>query len=160
MDAHLCFQFFHIFRYTQTVATIDRSRAEYVRALPTLSGAAELIDISAAGITRGIEALGIEPVPWGRREKHLAVDDLLRLASHLRRASIEEVAGGLLESVERDHPELTGAIGHEIDQFFEALPERQASPPDEFLEELRRVLPRRYAKHAEEIYLRHAGSSK
>lgn len=142
------------------MATIDRSRADYVRALPTLSRAAELIDISPAGVTRGIEELGLEPMPWGRREKHLSVKDLLRLASHLRRASIEEVAGGLLEGVERDYPELAGVISGEIDQFFDALPKRRSSAPDAFLAELRGALPERYAKQAEEIYLRYAGSSK
>lgn len=142
------------------MATIDRSRADYVRALPTLSGAAALIDISPAGITRGIDELGLEPLPWGRREKHLSVKGLLRLASYLRRASIEEVAGGLLEGVERDHPDLVGVISNEVDQFFDALPERQPSAPSEFLAELRDALPERYAKQAEEIYLRHAGSSK
>ena len=142
------------------MATVDRSRADYVRALPTLSGAAELIDISPAGVTRGIDELGLEAMPWGRREKHLSVEDLLHLASHLRRASIEEVAGGLLEGVERDHPELVGVISAEVDQFFDALPERHPSAPDEFLAELRGALPEHYAKQAEEIYLRHAGSSK
>jgi hypothetical protein len=142
------------------MATVDRSRANYVRALPTLSDAAELIDISSAGITRGIAELGIEPLPWGRREKHLAVDDLLRLAIHLRRASIEEVAGGLLEGIERDHPDLTGVIGGEVDQFFDALPERRPSGADEFLAEIHKALPKRYAETAEEIYLRYASSSK
>ncbi|HEX6687598.1 MAG TPA: hypothetical protein VF085_02905 [Solirubrobacterales bacterium] len=102
----------------------------------------------------------MEPLPWGRREKHLTVEDLLRLAAYLRRASIEEVAGGLLEVVERDHPDLVGVISREIEQFFDALPERQPSVTDEFLAELRGTLPERYAKQAEEIYLRHAGSSK
>jgi hypothetical protein len=143
------------------MATIDRSRTDYVRALPTLSGAAELIDISPAGITRGIEELGLEPIPWGRREKHLSVESLLQLASYLRRASIEEVAGGLLEGVEQDYPDLVGVISGEVDQFFEALPVRQSSDPDGFLAELRCALPERYAKQAEEIYLRHhARSSK
>ncbi len=139
---------------------MNQSRADYVRALPTLSGAAELIDISPAGITRGIDELGLVPLPWGRREKHLSVEDLLRLAAHLRRASIEEVAGGLLDSIERDHPDLVSVIGSEIDQFFDALPERQPTAPDEFLAELRRTLPERYARQAEKIYLRHASNSK
>jgi hypothetical protein len=142
------------------MATIERSHADYVRALPTLSRAAELIDISPAGVTRGIEELGLEPMPWGRREKHLSAEDLLRLAAYLRRASIEEVAGGLLEGVERDYPELIGVISAEVDRFFDALPARRPAPSDEFLAELRSTLPEIYAKQAEEIYRRHAGSSK
>ncbi len=142
------------------MATVDATSTEYIRALPTLSRAAELIDISPAGITRGIEDLGLETIPWGRREKHLAVGDLLRLATHLRRASIEEVAGGLLQDVERDHPEQVSAINAEVDRFFDALPTRRPSQQDEFLAELRGALPKRYAEQAEAIYLRHASSSK
>jgi hypothetical protein len=142
------------------MATTDTTSGEYLRALPTLSRAAELIDISPAGITRGIGELGIEPLPWGRREKHLAVADLLRLAVHLRRASVEEVAGGLLEAVERDAPGQAAAVGAEVDRFFAVLPARRASETDEFLVELRDALPKRYAEQAEAIYLRHAESSR
>ncbi len=141
------------------MATIDVTSSGYVRALPTLSRAAELIDISPAGITRGIEELGLEPVPWGRREKHLGVEDLLRLAAHLRRASVEEVAGGLQEDVERNHPEQVGAVNTEIERFFDSLPARRAEHPDRFVAELHQALPARYAKQAEAIYLRHAASS-
>lgn len=141
------------------MATIDVTASSYVRALPTLSRAAELIDISPAGITRGIEELGLEPIPWGRREKHLGVEDLLRLAAHLRRASVEEVAGGLQEGVERDHPEQLEAINAGIDRFFDSLPTRRAEQPDRFVAELHEALPERYAKQAEAIYLRHAASS-
>jgi hypothetical protein len=142
------------------MATADATRTAYVRALPTLSRAAELIDISPAGVTRGIEELGLEPIPWGQREKHLAVGDLLRLAVHLQRASVEEVAGGLLEDVERQHPDQRGAIDAEIDRFFRTLPARRPEHPEDFLAELHGTLPKRYAKQAETIYRRHATSSK
>ncbi|HEX9640791.1 MAG TPA: hypothetical protein VGB13_05710 [Candidatus Krumholzibacteria bacterium] len=141
------------------MATPDSPSSGYIRALPTLSRAAELIDVSPAGVTRGIEELGLEPIPWGRREKHLGVEDLLRLAAHLRRASVEEVAGGLLEVVERDHPEQVDAINAGIDSFFDSLPSRHAEQSDRFVAELREALPERYAKRAEAIYLRHAASS-
>jgi hypothetical protein len=154
------FHFFQLFCDTvQSMATIDFTSSGYVRALPTLSRAAELIDTSPAGITRGIEELGLEPTPWGRREKHLGVEDLLRLAVHLRRASVEEVAGGLLEEVGRDHPEQAEAINFGIDRFFESLPARRAEQPDRFVAELHEALPERYAKRAEAIYLRHAANS-
>jgi len=137
----------------------DKTRADYVRALPTLSEAAELIDISPAGITRAIGELGIEPLAWGRRDKHLAVADLLPLAVHLQRASVEEVAGGLLEDVERKHPEHLQPIGQQVERFFQSLPARRPSGPDGFLAELRAVLPREYAEQAEAIYRRHALTS-
>lgn len=156
----LSFHFFQFLRYTvQAMATIDVTSSAYVRALPTLSRAAELIDISPAGITRGIEELGLESIPWGHREKHLGVESLLCLASHLRRASVEEVAGGLQEEVERDHPEQVEAINAGIDRFFDSLPARRAEHPDRFVAELHEALPARYAKQAEAIYLRHAASS-
>ncbi len=140
------------------MATTAATNSSQVRALPNLSRAAELIDISPAGITHGFQELGLEPISWGRREKRLAVGDLLRLAVHLRRASIEEVAGGLLEGVERDHPEQLAAISAEVDRYFNALPTRRPSESDVFLAELHGVLPKRYARQAEAIYLRHAAS--
>jgi hypothetical protein len=142
-----------------TIDTTSTTSSDYVRALPSLSQAAELIDISPAGITRGIDELGIEPVPWGRKEKHLNVSDLLRLASHLRRASVEEVAGGLLELVERKAPDQLSAISDEVDRFFETLPARRPADGAGFLQELRDALPARYADQAEAIYRRHAEST-
>jgi hypothetical protein len=142
------------------MATIDRTTSsDYIRALPNLSQAAELIDVSAAGITRGIDALGIEPLMWGRKEKHLDVEDLLRLAAHLRRASIEEVAGGLLELVEEKAPEQLSAVSGQVDRYFDALPPRRPVDGAEFLAELREELPKKYAEQAEAIYLRHAEST-
>jgi len=142
------------------MAAVKSRPKPYVRALPTLSRAAALIDVSPAGITRGIDELGIEPIPWGRREKHLSVNDLLRLAIHLQRAPIEGVAGGLLEEVERDYPEQVEAVRGDIDRFFDSLPPRRPSSRDEFLGELHDLLPPKYAKQAEAIYLRYADSSK
>jgi len=40
------------------------------------------------------------------------------------RASVEEVAGGLQEEFERDHPEALGTINAGIDRFFDSLPAR------------------------------------
>ncbi len=142
------------------MAAVETTPAQVIRSLPTLSRAAALIDVSPAGITRGIEELGIEPIPWGRREKHLSVEDLLRLAVHLQRASIEEVAGGLLEEVEQDHPEQVEAVSADVDRFFDSLPARRPSSREDFLSELHDTLPARYAKRAEAIYLRYADSSK
>jgi hypothetical protein len=142
------------------MATINRTTSsDYVRALPNLSQAAELIDISPAGITRGMEALGIEPLMWGRKEKHLEVEDLLRLAAHLQRASVEEVAGGLLELVGDRAPDELSAVSDQVDRFFEALPPRRPVDSAEFLAELREELPKRYAERAAAIHRRHAEST-
>lgn len=142
------------------MATVDTTiTSDYVRALPNLSQAAALIDISPAGITRGIDALGIEPLRWGLKEKHLSVADLLRLAVHLRRASVEEVAGGLLEMVEQKSPDHLSTVSAEVDSFFDALPARRAMDSEGFLRELRDELPKKYADRAEAIYRRHALST-
>jgi hypothetical protein len=142
------------------MATVETRPAQFVRCLPTLSRAAALIDVSPAGITRGVEELGIEPIPWGRREKHLSVEDLLRLAIHLQRAPLEGVAGGLLEEVERDYPEQVEAVSGDVDLFFESLPARRPSSREDFLGELYDSLPPKYAKQAAAIYLRYADNSK
>jgi hypothetical protein len=141
------------------MATPTLSRSELVRALPTFSEAAELIGLDPSGITRAVERLGIEPEMWGAREKHLRVADLLRIVTHAQRASLEEVAGGLLDRTERDHPELVDHLGDEIDRFLAELPEPSASDPDAFVAELRSELPKRWAERAEAIYRRHARSS-
>lgn len=141
------------------VATPTRSRSDLVRALPTFSEAAKLIGLDPSGITRAVERLGIEPEMWGAREKHLTVSDLLRIAEQAQRASLEEVAGGLIERTERDHSEQLDHITAEIDRFLDRLPEPSASEPAAFVTELRAALPKRWAERAEAIYRHHARSS-
>src|SRR6218665_2064633 len=135
------------------------SRSDVVRALPTFSAAADLIGIDPSGIARLVKRWGVEPQVWGGREKHLAVADLLRIATHAQRASLEEVAGGLIESTEREHPDRGEYIIAEIDRYFDALPEMKASDPDEFVADLHAALPKEWAETAEAIYRRFAGSS-
>jgi hypothetical protein len=145
-------------RYSKPMSTSapSRARSDYVRSLPTLSDAATLIGIDPSGVSRAVKRLGIEPLAWGNREKHLSVADVLRLAIHARRAALEEVGGGLLEWAEREHPTQVDAIRAEIDEFFAALPERKAAARDELIAELRAGLPREAAERAIEIYLGHA----
>ncbi len=103
--------------------------------------------------------LGIEPQLWGGIEKHLKVVDVLRIAAQARRASVEEVAGGLLERASSD-PSQQAAVRGELDRYFaEVHPPAQPSPRDQFLAELREALPGKYAKQAERIYRRYVESS-
>ena len=147
-------------RYTPPMATTQTSaRADVVRTLPTYLQAAELIEIHPSGITRAVAKLGIEPELWGGVEKHLKVVDVLRIAAQARRASVEEVAGGLLERAADDSPRQV-AIRAEIDRYFaEVHKPAQASSQDSFLAELREALPGKYAKQAERIYRRYVESS-
>lgn len=135
------------------------ARSDVVRALPTYQEAAELIEIHPSGITRAVAKLGIVPELWGGGEKHLRVVDVLRIAAQARRASVEEVAGGLLERASDDSARQE-TVRAEIDRYFAEV-HRAAKPvPEEaFMAELRDALPGRYAKQAERIYRRYARSS-
>jgi hypothetical protein len=139
------------------MAPTTTTRSDYVRALPKLSDAAELIGLDASGVTRAIQRLGIEPLRWGGRDKHLAITDVLTIAASAQRASLEEVAGGLLDWAEREHPEQVDAFTAEIDTHFAALPAPKAHEPDAFVADLRAALPKRWAAKAEEIWREHAG---
>jgi hypothetical protein len=140
-------------------ATQTSARAEVVRTLPTYQEAAEMIEIHPSGITRAVAKLGIVPQLWGGVEKHLGVVDVLRIAAQARRASVEEVVGGLLERAAHD-PRREEAVRAEVDRYFaEVHSPARPSPPDLFLLELREALPGKYAKQAEEIYRRYVTSS-
>jgi hypothetical protein len=142
------------------MATVQTpARADAVRSLPTYQEAAELIEIHPSGITRAVAKLGIVPQLWGGVEKHLTVVDVLRIAAQARRASVEEVAGGLLERATND-PARQEAVRAEIDRYFAEVhrPGRHASQ-DAFLAELREALPGKYARQAERIYRRYVENS-
>lgn len=132
------------------------TRSKYVPALPKLSDAARMIGLDASGITRAIQRLGIEPLRWGGRDKHLEVSDVLRIAVSAQRASLEEVAGNLLTWAEEAHPEQVDAFTAELDAFFAALPAPAPRAPDDFVAELRSALPKRWAAEAERIWREHA----
>lgn len=128
-------------------------RSERVRALPSFAEVASLIGLDPSGVSRAVKSLGIEPLPWGNREKHLAVVDVFRIAIHANRLALEEVGGGLLEWAERKHPDQAHAIQADIDAFFASLPEPKATPQDRFIAEVRAGLPPEAAERAIEIYL-------
>ncbi len=135
------------------MSTATTRRAEYVAALPTFAEAAAFITVDPSGVSRAVKALGIEPIPWGNREKHLAIADVFRIAIHAKRAALEEVGGELLDWAEREHPDQAEAIRAEIDAFFASLPEPQPTPPEQFIAELRAGLPPEAAEQAIQIYL-------
>jgi hypothetical protein len=140
------------------VTTIAHPRTDQVRSLPTLSQAAGFVGLDTGGMSRAVRALGIEPQRWGRRDKHLTAAQVLQIARVAQRASLEEVAGSMLEWIEQNHPDMLEQTTAEIDGFFAELPPPTPTPPDEFLAELRAALPLRWAEKAEEIWRTHAGS--
>lgn len=140
-------------RYADVMPTDATSRAEYVRALPTFAETATLVGLDPSGVSRAVKRLEIEPLPWGNREKHLAIPDVLQIAVHAQRFALEEVGGGLLDWAAREHPDHAETIRAQIDAFFAGLPEPEATPPDQFIAELRAALPDEAAERAIEIYL-------
>ncbi len=147
-------------RYAFCMSLNSMSRAEYILALPSFAEAASLIGLDPSGVSRAVKKLGIEPLPWGNREKHLTVADVLRIAMHAQRFALEEVGGRLLDWAEREHPDQAETIRVEIDTFFAGLPEPEATPPEQFIAELRAALPPAAAERAIEIYLSLAATTK
>lgn len=139
-------------------ALADPPRTERVRSLPTLSQAAGFIGIDTGGMSRVVRSLGIEPHRWGRRDKHLAAAQVLQIARVAQRASLEEVAGNILEWTEQNHPDAVRRTTAEIDAFFAGLPAPVATSADAFIAELRTALPPRWAEKAEAIWRAHADS--
>jgi hypothetical protein len=109
-------------------------------------------------MSRIVRSLRIEPQRWGRRDKHLEVAQVLQIARVAQRASLEEVAGSVLEWTEKNQPEALERTVAEIDGFFAQLPAPTATPADQFVAELHAALPGRWARKAEEIWRAHAGS--
>jgi hypothetical protein len=134
------------------------SRVEHVRSLPTLSQAAGFIGLDSGGMSRIVRSLGIEPRAWGRRDKHLEAAQVLQVARVAQRASLEEVAGSIIEWTEKNHPEALEHTTADIDGFFARLPESTATPADQFVAELHAALPERWARKAEEIWRAQANS--
>jgi hypothetical protein len=109
-------------------------------------------------MSRTVRALGVEPQRWGRRDKHLEVAQVLQVTRVAQRASLEEVAGSILEWTEQNHPDAVQQTTAEIDAFFAELPAPTAAPADEFIAELRAALPPRWADKAEAIWRAHTVS--
>jgi hypothetical protein len=139
-------------------AVAAQPRTERVRSLPTLSQAAQFVGLDTGGMSRIVRSLGIEPQRWGRRDKHLSAAQVLQIARVAQRASLEEVAGSILEWAEQNHPDAAQRTTTEIDAFFTELPAPTATPADEFIAELRAALPPGWAEKAEAIWRAHAAA--
>jgi hypothetical protein len=139
-------------------AIADHPRNARVRSLPTLSQAARFIGLDSGGMSRIVRSLGIEPQAWGRRDKHLEAAQILQVARVAQRASLEEVAGSIIEWTEKNHPEALEQASADIDRFFAQLPQPAATRADQFVAELHTALPERWARKAEKIWRAHAGN--
>ena len=92
------------------------------------------------------------------QDKHLEAAQVLQIARFAQRASLEEVAGSILEWTEQNHPDAVEQTATEIDAFFAELPAPAATPADEFIAELRAALPPRWANKAETIWRAHVSN--
>jgi hypothetical protein len=134
------------------------SRTQLLQTLPSYTQAAEMIQMDPTGVGRAVRKLQITPLLWGGRDKRLQIVDVLRIAQQARRASVDEVAGSLLDAVERDHPEMADEVESEIDRYFDEF-HPQAPAPDNFLAEMRAALSPEDADAVERIYKRYVVSS-
>jgi hypothetical protein len=100
---------------------VTTHRAGYIAALPTFAQSAAMIGIHPSGIGRAVKRLGIEPLRWGNRDKHLSVADLMSLADDAHRETRQTVASRLLDHVVREHPSQAAAIRADIESFFAGL---------------------------------------
>lgn len=135
-----------------STATQARDGA-YLQALPTLAQTAEILDVSRAWVTRAVKEMGIVAIPWGNREKHLEVADVLRLGIRAKRHGLEAIAGELVDRTVQQHPEQADVIKTEIDEFFASLQAPAPAEPDEFVAFLRDALPTATADEAVKRYL-------
>ena len=131
---------------------------QQVRALPTFTQAAEMIEIDPTGIGRAVAKLGISSREWGGREKRLEIVDVLRIAAKARRASVDEVAQMLLDATESEHPEALAYVEAETERYYDEI-RGDAQEENQFLDEIQTALPAKHAKTVEKIYKRYLDNS-
>ena len=71
--AHKC-RGFTLGRKDTGMPNVTADRAD-IAALPTFAQTAEMIGIHPSGIGRAVKRLGIAPILWGKRDKHLRGSD-------------------------------------------------------------------------------------
>lgn len=112
--------------------------------------------IDATCIGRAVKRFELTPVEWGGREKRLQVVDLLAIAAHARRATVNGVAAGLLDLVSSSHPDLVDDVRREIDRYLAEIHGKpNVQPADEFLAEVASPLPAEHAETVAKIYRRY-----
>lgn len=131
--------------------SLTSSQPVVPRAYPTQSAAAAMLGVAESTLSRAIRRHGIVVQRAGDRDRHVAAGDVLRLNDTFRRKIAEELAGELVAYAETREPSLVDAVAAEVTAGLELL---SAPAPDgeEFLDELRRVLPARWYHEVERIY--------
>jgi len=115
------------------------------RVFLTYREAAELIEATPTEIAQAVADLDIAPATQAGPEKRLQIIDTLVITAQARRASVEEVAGGILARTKGAQKRKTTQA--EIDYYFAALHEpAEAMPEEEFLAELEKASPKKPTK--------------
>ena len=119
-----------------------------IEAYPSLRGAAKLIGVSAATLSRRTD---VERVRAGR-EQRIPAAEVVRLAGFYRRQAPSRVAAQLVQLAVSVDPSLEGIIGAEVDAALELVPVVQtgvAVDIQAFLQTAGRLLPAPLAEQVE-----------
>jgi hypothetical protein len=108
-------------------------------AYPTLTGAAEMVGVAPPTLSRLSDLVYIRA---GGRDHRIPAAEVLRLARHFQRRSIDEVAFDLVAYCEAHAPNLTEAVAAEVDEAVATFYQTASKPSMEaFLRDARRFLP-------------------
>jgi hypothetical protein len=101
--------------------------------------AARLIGVSGPTLSRR----PVAGVRLGGRDIGISPSEVLRWAEFFKRRPLTEVAGELVERAYRLGPDVAKAVSAEVDEVLSARPSLRPAVETDFLDEARRVLPRR-----------------
>jgi hypothetical protein len=120
-------------------------------AYPTLSEAATMVGVRPATLSRLPD---LEYIKAGGRDHRIPAVEVIRLAQHYRRRSIDEVAFDLVAYTQAHAPAVEAAVATEVDEAVAAMYRGTPNPSTEaFLRDARRYLPNRlFRQVAEAIF--------
>lgn len=108
-------------------------------AYPTLRDAAAILAVAPSTLSRQRD---LAYVPAGGRDHRIPAAEVIRLAQHFRRRSLDEVAYELVDYCETHAPAMSAAVDAEVDGAVAAAYASAPAPSVEgFLREARRLLP-------------------
>jgi hypothetical protein len=108
-------------------------------AYPTLTDAAEMVGVAPPTLSRLPDLVYISA---GGRDHRIPATEVLRLARHFRRRSVDDVAFDLVAYCEAHAPDLAAAVAAEVDAAVSTFYQAASKPSIEaFLRDARRFLP-------------------
>jgi hypothetical protein len=108
-------------------------------AYPTLSEGAAMVGVKPATLSR---LRDLDYIKAGGRDHRIPAAEVIRLAQHFQRRSVDEVAFDLVAYCKAHAPDLEGAVAAEVDEAVAAIYQAAPKPSVEaFLRDARRHLP-------------------